>query len=243
MNFDINRYKKLAVPVLVVAFIVVSAVLFLYPKANQLIAYQGKLKKDQAYLAQLTAKASLLGSLDKNEIDTKSGRMLQVIPAFKNPVVGFSALKVLASQQQMVNVSVNVNPGLISTESAKVKSGSAKASTKSSSEQKNQVEFEFKATTSPEQLVAFLKQVGKLAPLMRLTAIDIEKNSTEVTFGAGFISFYYSLPIEISKIDSPISTLVANDEAAYNKALTLQPLSSLPNFEPVATGKDNPFQF
>jgi len=234
------KYRQFFLPTTIFLFIILSGSLFLFPKIAEINSLRQSLDNDKAYLAQLTTKAALLESLDKSEIDSKLKLMTDVIPEQKNPLIAFSSLKSLSAQEQLTEVNISVSPGLISTDSGTVNDLSKKSSSNGLNE--NEMQFKFQASGNKNAIIETLKKLESVAPYMQSTGVIFDKSQEEAKLDLAISSYFEPMPIEISKIDTPISTLTTQDEAAFSLAGKFQKLE-IPLLAPLATGKDNLFSF
>jgi len=233
-----SKSSFLTLTALLTLLAVVVAVVVVIPKASEAMKATKTLETDKATLARLTTKLAFLEGLEAVQLQERNDLLLSVMPSRKDPVLSYSTIKILAQEASLADISINVSPGLVSSDSAQA-SGSAQIT----ETKKDSMSFDFEGAGSKDQLMNFFARLEAVAPLMLIKELELTGGSADVFLAKLRIeSFFYDLPLTLGKIDSPLPALTPQEEVVFEAAKTYQKLPSGGEFTIIPQGKDDIFK-
>jgi Tfp pilus assembly protein PilO len=191
------KYKNLLLIVVGVVLLSISWTI-VGPQVGKISTGRASLQKEETRLKQLQAKFDDLSGLNEFELTERNTLTLKAIPDSKNVFGAMITIKTLANETNIAISEIQVDPGDISSESAK------KVFTN--------VAFDLKINGSFLDIIDFVKKTEKVLPLMTLgkfkTSISGGNASAEFSLGTPF----YPMPKELGKIDTPLAKLTTDED-------------------------------
>lgn len=220
------KYKNLLLVALGVVLISISWTM-VGPQVGKISTGRTNLQKEEARLKQLQAKYDDLSGLNEFELTERNALTLKAIPETKNVFGAMITIKTIANESNVVISEIKVDPGDISSESAK------KIFTN--------VKFDLKIEGPYTGTIDFVKKTEKTLPLMSLgkfkTTITGEIASSEFSLETPF----YPMPNDLGKIDTPLAKLTADEDKLLDQLAGFTYLEST-SFTP-AEGRADPFSY
>lgn len=232
---NLTQYKSYLIPILVLAIIFVTSLVFLKPKIVGLSQIQKKNSVERKKLAQLSQKVASLEGLDLNELTTKSDTLLKILPAEKDVPNFMATLKVLSQQTNVTLKTLKMDPGGISTDSAQPKK-----------EEKGLpfITISLIVRGDSEEIKEFAQKVENVIPLMRITTLSLSNKEDNFTEASIVLNAYFlPLPQNIGQLEQPISLITQEEESTYQSLFGLTSAATESGFPEVSSGRENPFSF
>lgn len=225
----------LIVPSAIILAVILVSVIFLGPRLSGIIAGQEELASQKAKLAQLTAKAAFLESLQASELQTKTENSLAFLPAEKDLPRALTVIRNLAGNNGLELRGVQVGAGEIST-------GSAVA--KTAKNELGSLELKVIVVGNWDQLKNFLTQIEEASPLMRVVKANLSSLPPLVEATLYIDSFSLPLPTTLGASETPLTPISPQEEEVYRQLVKAVPPSqeSLPSTT-APSGRANPFVF
>lgn len=229
-----EKLRPLFTPGLIVLLILVSGLLLVRPKINEILSARKNLKKEEKRLAQLTAKVAALEGLDQTELSEKADITAKALPSEKDLPLLLSSLKTLSAKNNIELQNIQVNPGELATVSAEGKK-----------DKLDFLSFEIIAAGQMADFREFLIQLAKTAPLMRGESVVIDTEETGEGFQADLSleAPFLPPPVTLGVTETPISQITPEEEKTYQKLARLDFYLVEEELPPVPAGKENPFAF
>lgn len=224
-------------PLVVLGLIVLVSVVFLSPKAVEIIRIQRQISSERKTLAKLTKKIAELEGIDKVELANKVESLVQTLPPEKDVPAVIVTLKTISRDLGVEIIGINVSPGEISSEAAQVRT-----------EEKFGLPIlaiKLGLTGEMDKIKAFLDRVEFIAPLMRIEKISISRTrELKIAANLDLQTFFLPFPQTLGAAETPLSVISQTEESVYQKVSLYQPVASPENLLPVVqSGKENPFAY
>lgn len=234
---DIEKKKELRpflIPGVIAIFILVSGLLLIRPRIGEIFSIQKDLKKEEKKLAQLTAKTAALEGLDQVELSEKAEIATKALPTEKDLPLILSALKVLAAENNIELLSLQVKPGELAT-----------PSTQEKKEELPLLSFKIEVSGQISDFKEFLAKLVKIAPLMRAKSVAIETEEMGGSFKANISldSPFLPPPVSLGLPEEPLPQITTKEETVYQKLAGLDFSLREEELPVVPAGKENPFVF
>lgn len=220
------------------ACVLASAFTIVLPKYRQIGPLRSSIQKNEKKLAQLTVKSNYLKGLNQQNLTTRAGYLVKVLPEEKKVPYLFSLYKVIAGRCNLSVDSIAVSPGPLTKDEAK-EDGVPLLS------------FELSVRGKMVDIKNYFSRLGKTAPLMVVESFNI-KRSNDTDEGDGVMEMslvvktpYLFMPEEIGSIEKPLVEMTSDDDLTYRRISNLTVESDLENqiLRKVPVGKPNPFGY
>jgi Tfp pilus assembly protein PilO len=231
---DVKKYRHFLIPGVVLVLIVLSAILILKPKFDEIMKLRREIAKQKEELTQLSSKVAILSGYDENELKTRTEKLLEVLPAEKDGPLVMATVRVLVSEHNLELQKLTVGVGKIATEAAE----------KKIQEPLPSLAVDLDVIGSLEDLNNFLDALEVAAPMMRIRQLTIIREEEEtIQSKLQMASYYLTVPTTIGKPTRPVDLITSAEEEAYQK-LSDYRLATLEAELPfVSSGKENPFAY
>lgn len=188
-------------------------------------------KKLVSEQSKLNTKLSFLEGIDRDLIDKRVKKMEIVFPSKKPVVALMGSLANLSKEYSLSFGGITLRPGVIGEENNK------------KAVELKDLKFGFKVGGDFDNLTLFMKDLEKMAPLMKINQLGLSiktnpffgQESLNVIADIEVLAYYQAPPISLGAVTKPVELLNKKDEVLLNK------LFSFKTFEvviPVAqTGK------
>ncbi len=226
---DLKQYRLYLIPLILVILMLVSGIMILKPKTEEIFALRRDLSRQKAELAQLTQKLAILEGYDQEELKYRAERMLRVLPAEKNGPLVLAMVRSLAGDHNLELVSMTIEIGEISTESAQTK------------EPLPSLEIGASVTGSLDDLANFLNALESSAPIMRLRGLSISREGETIDSNIVLSTYYLNVPKDIGKPSRRINLITQEEEKVYQELSRYQLPAVGTELPRVSSGKENPF--
>lgn len=173
----------------------------------------------------LTAKKQILSSLDKEELVRNVQSSTRAFPNEGPILPAFVAIRSTALSKgiQLNNVRFSGSKDNVTNLQA--------------------VNFSFDTRGTLQASIDFLREIKKIAPLMRVQKVKFAVNQDSVSGSIVVSSLWEPLPETFGKVDDAISTIEAAEKELLSKMADLKSVTtSAPSSGPVG-GRKNPFSF
>ena len=220
------KYKNLLLVALSVVLISISWTV-VGPQVDKISTGQASLQKEEAKLKKLQEKYDDLSSLNEFELTERNALTLKAIPDTKNVFGAMIAIKALANENEVTVSEIRVDPGDVSSESAK------KVFTN--------IRFDLVVNGVYTKIINFLKQTEKTLPLMSIGKIKTSLSGEIATAEFSLETPFYPMPNELGKIDTPLAKLTTDEEKLLDQLSEYAYLEST-SFTP-AEGRADPFAY
>lgn len=231
---DLNKYRAFLFPGIAVVLIILSGMLVLKPKINDL----SKLKKDitsqKEELSRLSQKVAVLESYDRNELKRRTDQVLKVLPAEKDAPLIMAALRQLINDHDLELKSLDIGVGEISTESAK-QIGIKKAVPA--------LDLELSLVGVLDDLYEFLNALDSITPLIEVDELQVGREGLAVEAGMELSSYYLLGSEDSGKIDRQIVAITPEEEKIYQEISFYKPVPGSMDLPEVSSGRENPFVY
>lgn len=233
---QLEKYKKLLWPAVFFLVVVVIGLAILKPKITGIFQLRKQISEDKKKLAQVTQKVNALEGLDEVELETKSEKVLKVLPSKKNVASLLYTLKVLSQETEVVVKSSKVSPGELSTRSAQPK-------TKSKSEVPL-MSFSLTIEGEREKIRNFFDRIETTLPLMKISLIDLSQTDEGLVDGnLELAALFLLLPEELGAIEKPLELIISQEEKAYQELARFKEVKKARLLPLIPSGKENLFTF
>jgi len=183
-------------PVAVGFFVLVSILAVILPQTQSLIENNRKLNQEKQVLIKAEKKLNQVEELNQEDLESKMTLALAALPDHKPYYEVLSTLQTLAKNSQVQLGSFDLNPGSLSTPSAK-------ANDKKQNENLVYLQTEITAKGNLEQVTSFIDSVQKSLPLITVKSITItESDDKTITLG---ILIVMSHAPEMAKSNNQVS--------------------------------------
>lgn len=223
-------------PLAVILTIFLVSFFVLKPRVFEVIKTQGKLKEQKKLLSQLTTKVASLEGLDEAGLITRSDWLLKILPVEKNIDTFLVDFKNLSSQSGVRLTEVSASPGEMATASGQSKS----------KEDLPSESYGIVIEASLDQLKAFIQNVEKSAPLLRVDEVSFSQQQGGVQSATlKLLSYYLPLPEKLGELESPLIEITAEENQTFQKLSSFEALPRAEGQEELIpfTGRNNPFVF
>ena len=250
-RFIWDRYGFIFLPIGSGMLILLITLNVLLPKVDSIKSSQNLVGQKKIQLEVLMKKLALLQSVTSEKTTQLLQEAETALPQTKDASSLLSALDNLSGTTQLVIDSINLSPGIVSTEAArpapKVATDKAKPAVSVISQTANTLPIVITTHGTSEQLRNFLKQVQTTRPLFDIQTAEISFSleSSDSLSAIFNLNAYYLPPIvEIGEIDSQLPQ-ITDEEQNILAALASYPetssLSAGVN-QNLPTGKTNLFK-
>lgn len=226
---NLSQYRNYLIPIVLVVLMLISGVMILKPKAEEVFGLRGDLSRQKIELAQLTQKLAILEGYDQEELKYRAERMLRVLPTEKNGPLVLAVVRSLVGDHNLELVSLTVEIGEISTESAQSK------------EPLPSLEVSASVTGSLDDLGSFLNALESATPIMRVKGLSISREGKTVESNISLSTYYLSVPKDIGKPSRRINIITQEEEEVYQELSRYQLPAVGKELPSVSSGKENPF--
>lgn len=229
-----EKIQPFLIPGVIVFFVVVSGLLLIRPRINEILSIRKNLKREEKRLAQLTAKSAALEGLDQAELSSRADLTAKVLPTEKNLPLLLSVIKTVGEDNNIEVLDLQVSPGELATASAREKK-----------EKLPFLSFEISVGGNLSDFKEFLAKVAKIAPLVRIDGVIIETEEGGGDFQTNFDldSPYLFPPTSLGPIENPLVQITSQEENAYKQLTVLNFILVEKEIPSVPSGKANPFVF
>ncbi|MDZ7586206.1 MAG: type 4a pilus biogenesis protein PilO [Patescibacteria group bacterium] len=195
-------------------------------------------KQQKIELKSLEKKLEILEGFDKNVITERVTRMEAVFPSDKPIIQLLSNLSQLAAKHSLSFGGISLSPGsLTKTDESKTEADLS------------DLTFGFEVEGNFGSIIKFLKELEKVAPLMKIDKVALTMKSSPLSDDINTIiaaeinvsAFYQPPPKSLGNISQEVKILSKNEEAILIRLFNFTQFQSV---LPVAqTGKSNLFDF
>lgn len=218
------------------ALIFLFSFLVLIPKVKDIFSQQKTVSLEKEELARITQKLAALEGLNEYELSAKTERILAALPTEKDPARLMMTIRYLADSAGVSLTAISVNPGEISADSSRPK-GEKEGSVPF-------LVFQVEVSGPEEAAREFLDKIQSTAPLMRIEEVVISSTGMVTLAKLELKAFYLPLPQTLGSVEEPLSKISPEEDKVYESLAKLEIVSAeVSSFTPVATGRENPFEF
>lgn len=226
--------KPFFLPLGVLGLILVSAVVLVMPRFQEITDLKSEIAKSEKKLAQLTAKSSYLKGLNRQELSKRANYLLKVLPSKKEVPYLLAIFKDFAARNHLNFEGISASPGALSQVKDQKKDALPLLS------------FEVSLSGSLADLKEFLFLAYKTAPLLMVESFSL-KETDEGAYEVKLTveSPYLFLPKEIGSVDSPLDEITAEDDLTYRRISNLETVQAITESldATLPSGRANPFVY
>lgn len=230
--------KAYLVPGLILIGVLVSAFVIVLPKYRQIGPLKSSIQKNEKKLAQLTVKSNYLKGLNQQNLTTRAGYLVKVLPEEKKVPYLFSLFKLIAQKNNLSVESISVSPGPL-TENENKGDGIPLLS------------FDQSLEGKMSDIKNYFAQLARTAPLMVVESFSLTRSrdsgeGEEVMELSMMVKTpYLFMPEEIGSIETPLTEMTSDDDLTFRRVSNLVIESDLESqiSRKVPVGKPNPFSF
>lgn len=279
----ISMKKYLYLPILTILIVVVLIVVVVVPNVRAVVQLRKDNASAKDELLELSEKVEILQAFDESSLQEQIEVLEKVLPSKKAIFEWIYSLNSISAESGATLDSFALNPGSIATESGELTSekgekpsteveknkanvdpkssersdvsarGKTKRSARTSSESES-FKLSINVEGSMDSIVSYLGGVNNLAPLVRITDLnlvpnirsvdDLETASGELALKIGakmnLLLFYNPLPEQIPGITEPVREITAGELELYQELLSLKTYEVTETIS-VPTGRENIF--
>lgn len=202
---------------------VLLLVLVVIPRIQMVLTLRSSSNASKLALEKLQDKATFLESFKNSEFDTLNSKVQRILPSNKPFLQMLATLEQLSSEQGVYFAGLDVNPGVIATESAAIAAKDAKDGIST-------LGLELTIFGSSTQISGFMDKIPSIAP-----ALDVKTFSSTVRTGnlatqatTGGAEAIYEANISLASLFAPIVgaasitqslPTLTKDEIEYTKTI------------------------
>lgn len=231
---NLTKYRVFLFPGAVVVLIILSMVMILKPKANDLLGLRKGLSKQKEELAQLSQKVAVLEGYDQSELKTRTNQVLKALPAEKDAPLLLATMRSLTNEYNLELESLNIDVGEVSTESAEPTTKEKPLPS---------LDLLLSVSGSLNDLYEFLSGVESTSPIIRINQVDITREGDSTEAKIQLSSYYLVIPTDIGKASRQIIPITLEEEKIYQQLSRYKPAVVETALPSVVSGKENPFVF
>lgn len=235
-SLDLKQLKPYMIPAAVgLTILVISLTLFRTTLIN-LTKIKLERSQSQKYLAELTRKAQVLQSLDKQEIESRILKLEEVLPSEK-PVLNLIALLIkLSSEEGVIFSGLTLNPGAVEEEEKKLPER-VKVDVPVAENKLEEIPIGFTIQGNIQAIISFIAKLEKTSPLMRIEGIGLSLSGPQASLNVKV--YYQPLPTTMGPITQPVPLLTEKEKGILNEIASYREAE----FIPLATqvGKEDLF--
>ncbi len=223
-------------PLIVIASVIILTLVVLRPISVKLWSLKQDNKNQQKKLATLLTKFQQLESFDEYELEMKVKKLNKVLPNEKPVMMFLASVTNMARDKNLSLGKIELKPGEIYQEK---KAGGSVSTT----EKVQSMELSFLVSGPMNNISAFLEELEKTAPLMRVESLSFSLPEEGEEEGMKSILdikvFYQFLPEKLGSVDSPLLFMTLREEKILAEVENYKSFETETTFVPV--GKKNPF--
>ena len=229
---DLNKYRTFLFPGIAVALVILSGMMVLKPKINDLSELKKDIASQKEELSRLSQKVAVLESYDRNELKRRTDQVLKVLPAEKDAPLIMTALRQLMNDHNLELKSLEIGVGDISTESAKQTSIKKDVPA---------LDLELSLVGILDDLYEFLNALDSITPLIGVDELQMGREDLVAEAEMELSSYYLLGSEDTSKVDRQIVAITPEEEKIYQEISFYKPVPGSMNLPEVGSGKENPF--
>lgn len=235
LSLSFSQVKEIAFPSIVFLISLFSIGKFLYPKASQTFVFHQRLKQNETQVLKLEKKAAFLKEQKEQNIAGLYEKIDQVFPSEKDVAKLLISLEGLKKDSGLKIEEMDLSPGLLATEEAKLSKSSKK-------------EFNFRLSLrgSYDKLSDFLRKLEKTAPLTSVEKAQLRFTRGKEDVGVNLSFKAYYLPSKANfrtPLDKPLPELTPSLKNTLERILDFKIFVQVPFLPEDQVGKENPFSF
>jgi hypothetical protein len=219
-------YRLLLVPGLIVAGIVISFCLIVWPSLDAITANRDEINQLNQRLTKLTDKVQALANIDPAVQRTQLLLADSAVPSTKETIETMNNLFSLANQSSVSLDTLQSAPGLISSTSAKpVNSGNSPLPSPAAAENKP-VLFNVDFSGNQDQISRFMASLEHfLLPVVIPLTLEFRNSGAKTEATTTIQLLWQALPKTFGGEDVPVATLTSQDQQTLT---TIQNVAAIP---------------
>jgi len=235
MKINLKEIKSFALPLFVVALILVFSLAILKPKLEIIFKTSSQLSANKKILTALTKKLATLEGLAKVELTDKTNLALDVLPAEKEIAGSLFSIKKVAYNSGLVVGDISISEiGELATVSARQKVN------------KNETIPSFKISLhlfgEVEKVKNFISSLESNTPLMRISQISLNtKKDSPQEATIDLDAFFLPFPVSIGKSEQPLVAITPEEEKVFTRISEFNSFKSEQEIPNLPVGKENLF--
>ncbi len=239
---------------MVIAIIVISAVLFLWPGYQKIQQTNNQLKESKQRLTLIEQRKDILSPLQLGEnasqLDTQLTKVDQYLPISKPSLQALISLTQLARLERVQMSGITLEPGKIDKETLEDKVDALADQTETETKtQKSPAKTErlkdftitFSLTGDKTNLNSYITKIKEISPLMKIeefttsfTGGDPSASSSAMRASLKLLVYYQEMPQQMPAADKPFEKLTEQEELFLTQLEDYLFLQA--NFQPTSSG-------
>lgn len=217
-----RKYRVFVLPSLVLVVIVLLSATFGKIMVDDFLKKRDEIEVLTKKVAILSSKRDLLSSLNKDILARQAQVGLSAVPSENSTLLALASIRTLASLSG------------VSVEDFKVRESETKGA--------SEVGFDFSFKGPFDGILFFLKRLRSLAPLTKITGIEITASGFGANLEVGLISVWSVLAEELPLVDTPVDNLSSAESELLKTLESLTSSRGASGVTPLSPeGRANPF--
>lgn len=251
---EFGRTGALLAPAGAILISVIVLVLVVWPKFTQALAIRGENQQLNGRVSVLEAKAGILESLDRDQLQEQLSNSERLLPSDKSVFPYIRQIEGAAAGAGVILNKVDVAPGALSTSNQAPVGAPAPASGQNGAgtepaEAVNKVQVKVAITSDYKSLVNFMERIAGLARVSGVRDLTIASSGTlgetaPLRSSMVIDAYFRPLPAELGSVEAPVEMLSAAEEGiltAVRIAEISAPAATTSAVLPVPTGRSDLF--